>query len=144
MRSFLADFCDLRDDSAAARAEPAGARADAAFANRRDVLTAQVPSMGTMSARAAARLYAALLGHIDAARLLPADRLAEVATVAFIGHDEVMDIPPSCALGYSVDRPGARTSRLGSTFDDGCERVRCLRRHRHRGRRGRDAQPVQP
>jgi hypothetical protein len=80
----------------------------AAFANRRDVLRAQIPSMGTMSARAAAHLYAALLGHVDAAPLLPADRLAEIATVAFTGHDEVMDMPSSWAFGYSVDRPGAR------------------------------------
>ncbi|MDP9092998.1 MAG: beta-lactamase family protein [Actinomycetota bacterium] len=103
-------------DSAAARAIPPGARADAAFANRRDVLRAQIPSMGTMSARAAAQLYAALLGHVDAAPLLPGDRLAEIATVAFSGHDEVMDMPSSWAFGYSVDRPGARRSRPGSTF----------------------------
>ena len=48
--------------------------------------------------------------------LLPADRLTEIATVAFSGHDEVMDMPTSWALGYSVDRPGARRSRPGSTF----------------------------
>ena len=39
-----------------ARAMPPGAAPDAAFANRRDVLTAQIPSFGTMSARAAARV----------------------------------------------------------------------------------------
>ena len=107
---------DPDPDSAAARALPLGVRADAAFANRRDVLRAQIPSMGTMSARAAAQLYAALLGHVDAALLLPADRLAEIATVAFSGHDEVMNMPTSWAFGYSVDRPGARRSRSGSTF----------------------------
>ncbi len=36
-----------------ARAMPPGAAPDAAFANRRDVLMAQIPSFGTMSARAA-------------------------------------------------------------------------------------------
>ncbi len=103
-------------DSPAARVEPPGVRADAEFANRRDVLAAQIPSMGTMSARAAARLYTALLGHIGSVQLLPPEQLAEVATVAFTGHDEVMDMPVSWALGYSVDRPGASTSRPGSTF----------------------------
>jgi CubicO group peptidase (beta-lactamase class C family) len=61
-------------------------------------------------------LYAALLGQVDVALLLPADRLAEIATVAFSGHDEVMDMPTSWAFGYSVDRPEARRSRPGSTF----------------------------
>src|ERR1022692_3087169 len=102
--------------SAAARAEPAGARAEAAFANRRDVLLAQIPSMGTMSARAAARLYAALLGHFTRAPLLTEDQLAGIAEVAFTGHDEVMDMPVSWSFGYSVDRPGACKSRPGSTF----------------------------
>src|SRR4051812_1429560 len=47
------------------RAIPSGVQPTAAFANRPDVLCADVPSQGTMSARAVARMYAALLGHID-------------------------------------------------------------------------------
>lgn len=102
--------------SAAARAEPSGARPDAAFANRPDVLVAQIPSVGTMTARAGARLYAGLLGHVDGVSLLPADRLGDIAAVAFRGRDEVMDMTISWAIGYSVDRPGQRRSRPGSTF----------------------------
>jgi len=100
-----------------ARALPPGARPDAAFANRRDVLTAQIPSMGTMSARAAARLYAALLGHIPGMRLLSDEQLAGVAAIAYTGPDRVMEMDNiSWSLGYSPTRPGTAASRRGSTF----------------------------
>jgi hypothetical protein len=47
--------------SPADRALPPAVRPDAGYANRREVLTADIPSQGTMSALGAARLYAALL-----------------------------------------------------------------------------------
>ena len=99
-----------------ARAMPPGATPDAAFANRRDVLTAQIPSMGTMSARAAARLYAALLGHVPGTRLLSAEQLAAAAAIAYRGTDHVMEMEISWSFGYSPARPGAAPSRSGSTF----------------------------
>ena len=99
-----------------ARAMPPGARPDAAFANGRDVLSAQIPSMGTMSARAAVRLYAALLGHVPGVRLLSPEELAAVAAVAYTGPDRVTEMDTvSWSLGYSPGRPGA-ASRPGSTF----------------------------
>jgi CubicO group peptidase (beta-lactamase class C family) len=48
----------------------------AALANRRDLLSADIPSMGTMTARAAATVYAALLGHINAVDLVSAHQPA--------------------------------------------------------------------
>jgi CubicO group peptidase (beta-lactamase class C family) len=100
-----------------ARAMPPGAAPDAAFANRRDVLTAQIPSFGTMSARAAARLYAALLGHVPGVRVLSAEQLAAVAAVAYAGTDRVMEMENiSWSLGYSPSRPSSAASRPGSTF----------------------------
>ena len=99
-----------------ARAMPPGAAPDAAFANRRDVLTAQIPSFGTMSARAAARVYAALLGHVAGTCLLSAKQLAAAAAVAYRGRDRVMEMETSWSLGYSPDRPGGARSRSGSTF----------------------------
>lgn len=99
-----------------ARAMPPGAAPDAAFANRRDVLTAQIPSLGTMSARAAARVYAALLGHVAATRLLSAEQLAAAAAIAYSGRDQVMEMEISWSLGYSPSRPGGARSRSGSTF----------------------------
>lgn len=83
---------------------PPGARSDAAFANRRDLLTAQIPSFGTMSARAAGRVYAALLGHLAATRLLSAERLAAAAAVAYAGRDLVMAMETGWSLGYSPGR----------------------------------------
>jgi CubicO group peptidase (beta-lactamase class C family) len=99
-----------------ARALPPGAAPDAALANRRDVLTAQIPSFGTMSARAAARVYTALLGHVAGSRLLSSEQLAAAAAVAYSGRDEVMEMETSWSLGYSPGRPGAARSRPGSTF----------------------------
>ncbi|MDQ6910960.1 MAG: beta-lactamase family protein [Actinomycetota bacterium] len=98
------------------RAIPRGVQPTAAFANRHDVLRADVPSQGTMSARAVARMYAALLGHIDDIKLISPERLATMATPAFSGADQVVGIPTTIALGYSPARPGGVESRPGSTF----------------------------
>jgi hypothetical protein len=93
------------DDTPAVR----HATPDAAFANRRDVVTAQLPSMGTMSARAMARRYAALLGHIPGMRLLSSEQLRAVAAVAYTGRDHVMELDDvSWSLGYSPSRPEQR------------------------------------
>jgi CubicO group peptidase (beta-lactamase class C family) len=98
------------------RAIPPGVQPTAAFANRPDVLRADVPSQGTMSARAVARMYAALLGHIDGVELVSQDRLATMATPTVSGIDQVVGIPTTSALGYSPARPGGVPSRPGSTF----------------------------
>jgi CubicO group peptidase (beta-lactamase class C family) len=98
------------------RAIPPGIRPDAEFANRRDVLTSDIPSGGTMTARGAARLYAALLGHVDGVELVSPERVAAMAAVAFTGMDEVMGFPSTWAFGFSPHRPGGVASRPGSTF----------------------------
>jgi Beta-lactamase len=98
------------------RAIPHGVQQTAAFANRHDVLRADIPSQGTMFARAVARMYAALLGHIDDIELVSPERLATMATSAFSGTDQVVRIPTTTALGYSLARPGGVESRPGSTF----------------------------
>jgi CubicO group peptidase (beta-lactamase class C family) len=98
------------------RAIPPGVQPTVAFANRPDVLSADVPSQGTMSARAVARMYAALLGHIDGIELVSPDRLATMATPTVSGTDQVVGILTTSALGYSPARPGGVESRPGSTF----------------------------
>lgn len=98
------------------RAIPPGVQPTAAFANRHDILTADIPSQGTMTARAAARMYSALLGHIDAVKLVSLQRLLTIATPAFSGIDQVMGFPTTWALGYSPARLGSKPSRPGSTF----------------------------
>src|SRR5438128_960836 len=69
-----------------------------------------------MSARGGARMYSALLGHVDGVTLVSPRRLAAMAAVAFTGMDEVMGFPTAWAFGYSPHRPGGVASRPGSTF----------------------------
>jgi CubicO group peptidase (beta-lactamase class C family) len=97
------------------RAMPPGVLPDADYANDPDLLRADIPSEGTMSARAVARMYAALLGHVAEVRLVSAERLASMAALTFTGMDEVMGMPASWAYGYSPWRPSGR-GRPGSTF----------------------------
>ena len=98
------------------RATPPALRDAASLGNRADVLTSDIPSLGTMTARGVARMYSALLGHLDAKPLVSKQRLATMAAIAFTGRDQVMGFATSWAFGYSPDRPGGVPSRRGSTF----------------------------
>lgn len=99
----------------AARAMPPGVRPDAGYANRVDLLTSDIPSEGTMSARGVARVYSALLGHVAGVTLVSPERLRTMAAITSTGTDAVMDVPASWAYGYSPFRPDGR-GRPGSTF----------------------------
>ncbi|WP_433463008.1 serine hydrolase domain-containing protein [Spirillospora sp. CA-128828] len=101
--------------SPADRAIPPGIRSDAAYANRHDVLGSDIPSAGTMTARGAARVYAALLGHVEGVDLVSPARRAGMAAVRFQGMDEVMGVPSTWAFGFGTYRPGVE-ARPGSTF----------------------------
>lgn len=83
-------------------AAPMAAMPDAAFGNRADVLTSDIPAGGTMSARAVARMYAALLGEVDGVRLVSPERLREITAVEFGGTDEVTAFPATRSLGYAL------------------------------------------
>ena len=98
------------------RATPPALRDAASFGLRADVLASDIPSLGTMTARGVARMYSALLGHVDGVRLVSKQRLSTMTAIAFTGQDEVMGFPASWAFGYSPDRPGGVPSRRGSTF----------------------------
>ena len=98
------------------RAAPPALRDTAGLGRDPGVLTADIVSLGTMTARGAALMYSALLGHVDSIRLVSRSRLTEMAAVACTGMDEVMGFPSRCAFGYSPDRPGGVASRDGSTF----------------------------
>jgi CubicO group peptidase (beta-lactamase class C family) len=97
------------------RAMPPGVVPDADYANRPDLLTCDIPSEGTMSARGVARVYSALLGHVDGVTLVSPARRAAMAAIAFTGMDEVMGFPSSWTFGYSPSRPNGH-GRPGSTF----------------------------
>lgn len=101
--------------SALDRAMPPGVVPDAEYANRPDLLVCDIPSEGTMTARGAARIYSALLGHVEGVELVAPARRGVMATVAFTGMDEVMGFPTSWAYGYSPTRPSGR-GRPGSVF----------------------------
>ena len=98
------------------RAAPPALRDTAGLGRDPGVLTADIVSLGTMTARGAALMYSALLGHVGSTRLVSRSRLREMAAVAFTGMDEVMGFPSRWAFGYSPDRPGGVASRDGSTF----------------------------
>lgn len=97
------------------RAMPPSVLPDADYANRADLLACDIPSEGTMTARGIARVYSALLGHVDGVTLVSPARLAAMADVAFSGMDEVMGFPITWAYGYSPFRPSGH-GRPGSTF----------------------------
>jgi len=63
----------------------------------------------------AARIYSALLGHVDGVELVSPARRAAMATDAFAGIDEVMGFPTSWGYGYSPSRPSSRGTP-GSVF----------------------------
>ncbi|PWU51217.1 serine hydrolase [Micromonospora globispora] len=86
---------------------PPAVRPDATIGSRRDVLRADVPAVGTMTARAVARMYAALLGPVDGVRLISPERLRAVSAVAARGPEWVFGQEVAWGLGYAVDEDGS-------------------------------------
>jgi CubicO group peptidase (beta-lactamase class C family) len=96
----------LPDDAPFFKLGPRAVTPTAEFGNRADVLMADIPAGGKMSARAMARMYAALLGEVDGVRLISPERLREISAEAFSGVDQIMGFPTTWALGYSIGRIG--------------------------------------
>src|SRR4029453_5566963 len=61
--------------------------------NDTDLVRYHAPAIGTMSARAVARMYAALLDEVDGVRLVSRDRLAEISTGAPTGTHQTIGGP---------------------------------------------------
>jgi CubicO group peptidase (beta-lactamase class C family) len=89
---------------------------NAEFGNRADVLAADIPAGGKTSARAIARMYAALLGEVDGVRLLPPERVAEATAVSSSGIDEVFGMPTIWALGYGIGGPAGDAKDSPTVF----------------------------
>ncbi len=110
-------LASMPDDSPFFKLGPRQVTPTAEFGNRPDILMADIPAGGKMSARAVARMYAALVDEVDGVRLVSPERLREISAGAFSGVDEIMGFPTTWALGYSVGRLGAdpqeTTSVLG-------------------------------
>lgn len=88
------------------RAAPAALFPTAEWDRRPDILSADIPAGGKATARAAARLYAALLGEVDGVRLLSPESLRLAAETSATGVDEVFGFPTTWGLGFSVGMPG--------------------------------------
>jgi len=84
------------------KAAPMSAFPNAAMGNRTDVLSADIPAGGKGSARAIARMYAALLTEVDGVRLISAERLREATAVSSTGMDQVFGMPTTWGLGYAI------------------------------------------
>lgn len=85
--------------------------------NRPDVRRASIPGAGgIMSARALARHYAALIGEVDAVRLLPAARVAQASTLQTDDQDRVIGMPTRKGLGYFLGGPLSPMSERGTAF----------------------------
>src|SRR5215210_2927636 len=75
----------MPDDSPFFKLGPRAVTPTAELGNRTDILMADIPAGGKMSARAVARMYAALLGEVDGVRLVSPEQLREISAVAFTG-----------------------------------------------------------
>ncbi|WP_030453415.1 EstA family serine hydrolase [Herbidospora cretacea] len=98
------------------RAAPMSLMPTAAFGNRPDILAADIPAGGKMSARAMARLYSALMTEVDGVRLISPERLREVSAISFEGVDAVFGNPVRWGLGYGIGHPGAFDDPHPTTF----------------------------
>jgi CubicO group peptidase (beta-lactamase class C family) len=93
---------------------PPGVRTDASLANRRDILRADIPATGTVSARAIAKMYAALMGEVDGVRMVSPQRLREISAVAMQGPNWAFGHEGPKTLGYAVKAGGAMFGWGGS------------------------------
>jgi CubicO group peptidase (beta-lactamase class C family) len=96
-----AAMSEMPEDSPMLKVGPAECTT-AAYGNRADVLNANIPAGGTVTACAVARMYAALLGEVDGVRLISPERLREVSTMAMSGTDQIFGFPTAWGLGYSI------------------------------------------
>jgi CubicO group peptidase (beta-lactamase class C family) len=112
-------LASMPDDSPFFKLGPRQVVPTAEFGNRRDILMADIPAGGKMSARAMARMYAALIGEVDGVRLIPPERLREISAPAFSGQDQIMGNQAKWALGYAIGGLGADPQESPSTLGFG-------------------------
>ncbi|MFK8906065.1 serine hydrolase domain-containing protein [Streptomyces sp. YS-3] len=79
-----------------------------ALANRADYRRAALPANGTMTARAAARMYAALVcGELDGVRLVSPATLKEATTPRTSGEDRSLGFPLLKGYGFMLGGAGS-------------------------------------
>ena len=114
----MAAAMEMPEDSPLLKLGPAECTT-AAYGNRADVLSANIPAGGTVTARAVARMYAALLGQVDGVRLISPERLREVSAVAMSGVDQIFGFPSAWGLGYSIGQFMSNAHETQSVFGVG-------------------------
>lgn len=100
-------------------AGPPALQPTARLGNRPDILAADIPATGEVTARAIARMYAAMLGEVDGCRLIPPQRLHEVAAIAARGTDEILGNPSVWGLGYAIGLLGSTPEQSPAVFGMG-------------------------
>lgn len=109
-------FAGLPDEWPLFQVVPRRIIPSAEIGNRTDVLTHDMLFHGVVSARAAARMYAALMDEVGGVRLISPERLAEATTLATAGlEDTTTGAPAMYGLGYLLGGPGDRPAPDGST-----------------------------
>ncbi|MGW5673605.1 serine hydrolase domain-containing protein [Streptomyces sp. NPDC003860] len=109
-------LAQLPDDLPMFKAGPKSLFPTAELGNRPDMLAADVPAGAKTSARAIARMYAALLGELPDVQLLTPEQLGEATAVSFAGPDQVFGNEATWGLGYALglpERPGTVDSVFG-------------------------------
>jgi CubicO group peptidase (beta-lactamase class C family) len=101
------------------KAGPMSLYPTAQLGNRADILSADIPAGGKTSARAIARMYAALLGEVDGVRLISPERLREATAVSMSGVDQVFGMPTTWGLGYAIGGLGSATQESPTVFGIG-------------------------
>jgi CubicO group peptidase (beta-lactamase class C family) len=109
-------MASMPPDTPLLRSAPMSLFPSAELGNRPDVLAADIPAGGKVSARAIARMYAALLGEVDGVRLLSPQRLREVTAVSSSGTDEVFGMPTTWGLGYGIGGPSGDAQHSPTVF----------------------------
>ncbi|GHB31565.1 esterase [Streptomyces xanthochromogenes] len=87
-------------------------RPSAAMGNSHRILRADIPSVGTFTARGAAAMNAAVLNG----RLIGSHQLDELTAVAFEGTDQVFGNHARLAMGYPLGRIGEQQQEVSTTF----------------------------
>lgn len=100
---------DLPPDLPMFKAGPLILFPNAALGNRPDMLAANIPAGCKTSARAIARMYAAVIGEVDSMRLISPERLAQVWAVSATGTDQIFGNPSTWGLGYARGFSGSDT-----------------------------------
>ncbi|GAB2948086.1 serine hydrolase domain-containing protein [Micromonospora polyrhachis] len=92
-------------DSLFFKAAPHSIQPSAELGNRSDYLAVDLPCAGTMTAHAAARMYAALVGDVDGVRLISPHRTGRISTITTAEVDRVLGAPVPKGLGYFLGLP---------------------------------------